>query len=109
MTPSGQPYDVLFVGTNQGKILKIVNTAGAEDNFDESLNFSAKTGSTTDTQESTASRRPVLVEEIVAFPKNVVIRKLDVIKARGSLTGSGKVGSQFESLRFCPQGALVPI
>ena len=64
MTPSGQPFDVLFVGTNHGKILKIVNTADAED---RDSNFLQK--------------KPVFVEEIIAFPKTVPIRKLQVVRA----------------------------
>ena len=66
MTPSGQPFDVLFVGTNQGKILKIVNTADAEGGGGR--------------QE--LPNKPVFVEEIVAFPKSVTIRKLEVVKTK---------------------------
>ena len=58
MTPSGQPFDVLFVGTNHGKILKIVNTADVED----------------------YAKKPVFVEEIGVFPKTVSIRKLQVVR-----------------------------
>ena len=59
-TPDGQSYDVLFVGTTKGRLLKIVNTAGS--------------GS------STLTSRPVFIEEMLIFPHDITIGKLSIIK-----------------------------
>ena len=48
-TPDGQAYDVLFVGTTDGRVLKIVNTADPSNH------------------RAPGENRPTLVEEIVIF------------------------------------------
>ena len=54
-TPAGQAFDVLFVGTTDGRVLKIVNTADPSNH------------------RATADNRPTLVEEIVVFPQGTKV------------------------------------
>ncbi|KAK7083551.1 Sema domain, partial [Halocaridina rubra] len=61
-TPDGKAYDVLFIGTDDGKVIKAVNTKSA-DSYQEV--------------------EPFIIEEITVFPPHVVITSLQVIKPRG--------------------------
>lgn len=58
-TPDGHSFDVIFVGTTKGRILKIVNTADPNGGL---------------------SQRPVFIEEMVVFPTSVPIDKLKVVR-----------------------------
>lgn len=62
-TPGGKTYDVLFIGTDNGFVLKAVNADSA------------------DTLERV---RPVVIEEIQVFPANVSIRALKVVHQEGA-------------------------
>ena len=55
-TPDGQAYDVLFVGTTDGRVLKIVNTADPSNH------------------RASGQNRPTLVEEIVIFKPGTKVR-----------------------------------
>ena len=59
-TPDGQSYDVLFVGTTKGRILKIVNIAGPVQSF--------------------LASKPVFIEEMLIFPPEVTIGKLKIVR-----------------------------
>ena len=59
-TPDGQSYDVLFVGTTKGRILKIVNIAGPS--------------------QSTFTTKSVFIEEMLVFPPEVTIGKLKIVR-----------------------------
>ncbi|XP_021935151.1 semaphorin-1A isoform X2 [Zootermopsis nevadensis] len=58
-TPGGKAYDVLFIGTDNGKVIKAVNAGSA------------------DTMEQVS---PVVIEEIQVFPSQVAVRNLKVIR-----------------------------
>ncbi|XP_039278036.1 semaphorin-1A isoform X2 [Nilaparvata lugens] len=58
-TPGGKAYDVLFIGTDYGMVLKTVNA---------------------DSADSIERVNPVLIEEIQVFPSNVSIRSLKVMR-----------------------------
>ena len=64
-TPSGAFYDVMFVGSTRGKILKIVSA------FEER-----------DAGKRFAKRKPVIVEEIQVFPNHVPVRNVQVLAAQ---------------------------
>ena len=64
ITPDGQSYDVLFVGTTKGRILKIVNIAGPS--------------------QSTLTTKPVFIEEMLVFPSKVTIGKLKIVRPENS-------------------------
>ena len=55
-TPDGQAYDVLFVGTTDGRVLKIINTADPSNH------------------RAPGENRPTLVEEIVIFEPGTKVR-----------------------------------
>ncbi|GJQ84422.1 Sema-1a [Trypoxylus dichotomus] len=57
--PGGNSYDVLFIGTDNGKVIKAVNGLSAE----------TKHGV-----------RPVVVEEIQVFPGHVAVRSIKVVR-----------------------------
>ncbi|KAG8232770.1 hypothetical protein J437_LFUL012909 [Ladona fulva] len=64
-TPGGKAYDVLFIGTDNGKVIKAVNA---------------------DSADTTKHVNPVVIEEIQVFPPNVPIRNLKVVReTRGSV------------------------
>ena len=65
-TPSGKTYDVLFIGTDNGMIIKAVNAESA------------------DSHERVTT---VVIEEIQAFPPNVPVRGIKIIRA--SQAGDG--------------------
>ncbi len=69
-SPDGRSHDVLFVGTTAGRILKIVNTAGPNDQDDWKA----------DSNRNAATAPPTLVEEIVAFRSDVTIESLKVVR-----------------------------
>lgn len=80
-TPGGKAYDVLFIGTDSGKILKTVNAESAD----------------------TIDRvSPVVIEDIQVFPSNVPIRNLKVV--RDSLVPEGRLvivtDSEIKSIRL---------
>lgn len=58
-TPDGHAFDVIFVGTTKGRILKIINTADANGGL---------------------GQRPVFIEELVLYPASVVIDKMKVVR-----------------------------
>ncbi|KRT85293.1 hypothetical protein AMK59_1244, partial [Oryctes borbonicus] len=57
--PGGKTYDVLFIGTDNGKVIKAVNGLSAE----------TKHGV-----------RPVVVEEIQVFPGHIAVRSIKVVR-----------------------------
>nr|CAD7575037.1 unnamed protein product [Timema californicum] len=58
-TPGGKPYDVLFIGTDNGKVIKAVNADSAD----------------------TIQRvTPVVIEEIQVFPPHMAVRNLKVVR-----------------------------
>lgn len=61
-TPDGKSYDVLFIGTDDGKVIKAVNTKSA-DSYQEV--------------------DPFIIEEISVFPSHIAVTSLQVIKPRG--------------------------
>lgn len=65
-TPGGKTYDVLFIGTDNGKVIKAVNAESADSHQKVS---------------------PVVIEEIQAFPPTVPVRGIKVVRA--SQTGDG--------------------
>ncbi|XP_076053695.1 semaphorin 1a [Oratosquilla oratoria] len=58
-TPDGKTYDVLFIGTDDGKVVKAVNTKSA-DSYQEV--------------------EPFIIEELVVFPHNIAVTSLEVIR-----------------------------
>jgi semaphorin 6 len=60
VTPDGHSYDVLFVGTTEGRVLKIVNTA--------------------DPTNAQPTQRPTLIEEMVVLKPGTRVEKLRVIR-----------------------------
>ncbi|XP_045483427.1 semaphorin-1A isoform X3 [Harmonia axyridis] len=58
--PGGKTYDVLFIGTDNGKVIKAINALSAEKRH---------------------GVRPVVIEEIQVFPVHVAIRGLKVVKS----------------------------
>ena len=56
-TPGGKTYDVLFIGTDNGKVIKAINAESADSH--ERVN-------------------PVVIEEIQAFPMTVPVRGIKV-------------------------------
>lgn len=56
-TPGGKTYDVLFIGTDNGKVIKAINAESADSH--ERVN-------------------PVVIEEIQAFPTTVPVRGIKV-------------------------------
>ncbi|XP_066594900.1 semaphorin-1A-like isoform X2 [Prorops nasuta] len=65
-TPGGKTYDVLFIGTDNGKVIKAINA---------------------DSADSHEKVSPVVIEEIQAFPSNVPVRGIKVVRA--SQAGDG--------------------
>ncbi|XP_046434488.1 semaphorin-1A isoform X3 [Neodiprion fabricii] len=65
-TPGGKTYDVLFIGTDNGKVIKAVNA---------------------DSADSHQRASPVVIEEIQAFPASVPVRGIKVVRA--SQAGDG--------------------
>ncbi|KAL6443082.1 hypothetical protein ACFW04_002802 [Cataglyphis niger] len=65
-TPGGKTYDVLFIGTDNGKVIKAVNAESADSHQKVS---------------------PVVIEEIQAFPQTVPVRGIKVVRA--SQAGDG--------------------
>lgn len=59
-TPGGKTYDVLFIGTDNGKVIKAVNAESADSHQKVS---------------------PVVIEEIQAFPSTVPVRGIKVVRA----------------------------
>ncbi|GLH02989.1 Semaphorin-1A [Gryllus bimaculatus] len=80
-TPGGKPYDVLFIGTDNGKVIKAVNADSADSNTEVS---------------------PVVIEEIQVFPPHVAVRNLKVV--RDSSFDDGRLivvsDSEVQSLRL---------
>lgn len=58
-TPGGKAYDVLFIGTDNGKVMKAVNA---------------------DSADTTERVTPVVIEDIQVFPPNVPVRNLKVVR-----------------------------
>ncbi|KAL1513542.1 hypothetical protein ABEB36_002943 [Hypothenemus hampei] len=80
IVPGGKAYDVLFIGTDNGKIIKAVN------------------GLSADTRQGV---RTVVVEEIQIFPGHVPVRGIKIMK---SAKGEGRLivvsDSEVQSLRL---------
>ncbi|XP_065337676.1 semaphorin-1A [Cloeon dipterum] len=74
-TPGGKAYDVLFIGTDNGKVIKAVNA--------ESADNPKKVNS-------------VVIEEIQVFPPNVAIRNLKVVRDKSVTEGRLVVVSDAE-------------
>ncbi len=72
--PDGRAYDVLFVGTTAGRILKIVNTADTSDRDRADGGGGRKSASSSSS--SSSSSPPTLVEEIMLFRSDVPIESL---------------------------------
>ena len=73
-TPDGQSYDVLFVGTTKGRILKIVNIAGPS--------------------QSTLATKPVFIEEMLIFPPEVTVGKLKIIRSQPNVNPNSREGKE---------------
>ena len=58
-TPDGHAFDVIYVATTKGRILKIVNTADPNGGL---------------------AQRPVFIEELMVFSSQVAIDKLKVVR-----------------------------
>ena len=58
-TPDGQAFDVIYVGTTKGRVLKIVNTADPNGGL---------------------AQRPVFIEELILYPSSVPVDKLKVVR-----------------------------
>ena len=67
-TPDGHAFDVMYVGTTKGRVLKIVNTADPNGGL---------------------AQRPIFVEELMLYPASVPIDKLKV--ARDEQGGRAKL------------------
>ncbi|XP_051162888.1 semaphorin-1A isoform X3 [Leptopilina boulardi] len=65
-TPGGKTYDVLFIGTDNGKVIKAINAESADSHQKVS---------------------PVVIEEIQAFPTTIPVRGIKVVRA--SQAGDG--------------------
>jgi semaphorin 6 len=80
-TPGGKTYDVLFIGTDNGKVIKAVNAESAD---------------------SATKVNPVVIEEIQVFPPNVPIRNLKVVRDKTVMDGRLVVvsDSEIQSLRL---------
>ncbi|KAI5709727.1 hypothetical protein M8J75_002787 [Diaphorina citri] len=65
-TPSGKVYDVIFIGTDNGKVLKAVNADSA------------------DSSEKVSS---VLIEELQVFPPGVPVHNLKIVRASHAQDG----------------------
>lgn len=62
-TPSGESYDVIYAGSTDGKVLKIVSVF-EEKHVDDKL---------------VIAHKPVIVEEVLAFPNHIPVRNLHVL------------------------------
>jgi semaphorin 6 len=80
-TPGGKAYDVLFIGTDNGKVIKAVNAESAD---------------------SATKVNPVVIEEIQVFPPNVPIRNLKVVRDKTVMEGRLVVvsDSEIQALRL---------
>jgi hypothetical protein len=58
-SPGGHSFDVIYVGTTKGRILKIVNTADPSGGLDH---------------------RPVFIEELMLFSSSTPIDKIKVVR-----------------------------
>ncbi|XP_024219372.1 semaphorin-1A [Halyomorpha halys] len=76
-TPGGKSYDVLFIGTDNGKVLKTVNAESAH---------------------SIQRVTPVVIEELQVFPQNVSVRNLQIVRTDAHPEGRLIVVSDFEVL-----------
>ena len=63
-TPSGQVYDVIYVGTTRGKVIKFVSAIDIN-----ALN-------------PVDTAKPVVIEEIQVFPYHVSVTNLQVVKVK---------------------------
>jgi len=66
-TPDGKKFDVIFIGTDNGKVIKTLNAAS----FDSSAEVS-----------------PVVIEEIQVLPNNIPVKNLYVVRMPGALDTS---------------------
>uniref|UniRef100_A0A0A9Y8X2 Semaphorin-1A n=1 Tax=Lygus hesperus TaxID=30085 RepID=A0A0A9Y8X2_LYGHE len=76
-TPGGKSYDVLFIGTDNGKVLKTVNAESAD---------------------SIQRVTPVVIEEIQVFPPNVSVRNIQIVRTDSLSEGRLIVVSDLEVL-----------
>lgn len=61
-TPDNKYYDVLFIGTDDGKVIKAINTKSADSYEDV---------------------EPFIIEDITVFPSNMAVTSLQIIKPKG--------------------------
>jgi semaphorin 6 len=66
-TPDGKKYDVIFIGTDNGKVIKTLNAASYD---------------------SSEQVRPVVIEEIQVLPNNIPVKNLYVVRMGGALDSS---------------------
>ncbi|XP_071446047.1 semaphorin-1A-like isoform X4 [Hetaerina americana] len=66
-TSDGKAYDVLFIGTDDGKVIKAINSASYE---------------------TTKKVNPVIIEEIQVFPINIAIKNLYVVRMSDKIEDS---------------------
>ncbi|KAF4531834.1 hypothetical protein B566_EDAN000860 [Ephemera danica] len=66
-TPDGKAYDVLFIGTDNGKVIKTVN-GGSFDSISNVI--------------------PVVIEEIQVFPPHIPVKNLYVVRMSGGIEDS---------------------
>ena len=71
-TPSGSFYDVMYVGSTKGKVLKVISAV--EDKEASSRH---------------PKRKPVIIEEIQVFPQHVAVRNIQVLSQKAE-TDNGK-------------------
>ena len=58
-TPDGHAFDVIYVGTTKGRVLKIINIADVNGGL---------------------AQRPVFIEELILYPASVPLDKLKVVR-----------------------------
>ncbi|XP_059474068.1 semaphorin-1A-like isoform X2 [Neocloeon triangulifer] len=66
-TADGKKYDVIFIGTDNGKVIKTLNAASFDSRSDVS---------------------PVVIEEIQVLPNNIAVKNLYVVRMAGALDKS---------------------
>jgi len=73
-TPAdGKTYDVMYVGTSRGKVLKVISVEDDTKTFDH--------------KKDVAHRKPVVIEEMQVFPYHVPVANVQVVKAKKASGG----------------------
>ena len=76
-TPNGETYDVIFVGTSRGRVLKFISAVNVNDIHRQ-------------------TNKPVIVEEMQIFPYHVPVTNLQVVRVRDTNEGRLVVLSDHE-------------